>query len=675
MDQFSPLLLEAFGPSWFETGSLSLYFRQATTDDEPVQAYLDRPATPGPDSQVKAWMTEPSGVLVAEGTASVGNPSEPSAIFSRDLRPVVSEQLRILHDVHAGDSLGEITVLLNGDEQRRLVAEQLITEPLDWYTESSPWGGPIASPSATVRLLYDELLAPFRTSLGTRVGLFGAIEIRYFGGPIYLDREYHVSGKIVAVSETPKTEVLWFDSWASEPDGRQLVRMRMMLRQMKASSPLYPEMAEGSEDGSSSRAPSAGPEKLGARRAMELDLGPEVREFRLEIREWIERNTPDGLADLAPWSLPSTGSTNLADERERATSDPAYRQWEQNLIAAGLICPNWPKEYGGRGLSPIEMVVFEEECQRAGVPRIERGLAERIAGPAILIHGTPEQKAYFLPRIVTATDVYCQGYSEPDHGSDLAAIETKGVVDGDEVVISGHKIWTSGAKRANMIFILCRTDPSAPRHRGISYVLAPFSPDNGIELSPVMQLNGSSQFCEEFFEGTRAPLFNVIGGLNNGWRPAMSTLAFERGGKATILHLGFEIQFWDLVRDVQARGLNADPLVRQQLAWAYTRISVMRYAGLRLTAQIAAGKEPGPEASIAKVFRSEYHRRFGEIALDLMGANGLIRPEGEGYSLSYWQDVFLSSRAATLMSGTSEIQRNIIGERALGLPKEPSIVG
>jgi hypothetical protein len=245
MDQFPPLLVEAFGPSWFETGSLSLYFRQATTDDEPVQAFLEGPSAPDPDAQVKAWMTEASGSLVAEGSASVGNPSYPTALFSRDLRPVDPEQLRILRNVHAGDSLGEITVLLNGDEQRRLVAEGLITESLEWYTDASPWGEPIASPSATVRLLYDEVLAPLKASLGTRVGLFGAIEIRYLAGPIFLDREYRISGEIVAVSETPKTEAFWYDSWASAPDGQRLAQMRMLLRQMKASSPLYPEMAEG----------------------------------------------------------------------------------------------------------------------------------------------------------------------------------------------------------------------------------------------------------------------------------------------------------------------------------------------------------------------------------------------------------------------------------------------
>ncbi len=245
MDQFPPLLVEAFGPSWFETGSLSLYFRKATTDDEPVQAFLERPATSEPDAQVKAWMADASGSLIAEGSASVGTPSAPTALFARDLRPVDPAELRMLRDVHAGDSLGEITVLLNGDEQRRLVAEGLITEPLEWYTEASPWGGPIASPSATVRLLYDEILAPLKASLGTRVGLFGAIEIRYLSGPIFLDCEYRISGEIVAVCETPKTEAFWYDSWAIAPSGQRLAQMRMLLRQMKASSPLYPEMAEG----------------------------------------------------------------------------------------------------------------------------------------------------------------------------------------------------------------------------------------------------------------------------------------------------------------------------------------------------------------------------------------------------------------------------------------------
>ena len=242
MDQFVPLLLAVFGPKWFETGSLSLYFRTATSDDEPVQAFIEGPTGARTDSQVKAWMTEQAGGLVAEGTASVGSPSEVTALYARDFRPVDPSQLRMLHDVHPGDSLGNIEVFLDGDEQRQLVRDGLITEPIEWYTEASPWGGAIASPSATVRLLYDQLLTPLKASLGTRVGLFGAIEVRYFSGPLLLDRTYGISGEIVAVSETPKTEAFWYDSWATSPDGTKIAQMRMMLRQMKASSPLYPEL-------------------------------------------------------------------------------------------------------------------------------------------------------------------------------------------------------------------------------------------------------------------------------------------------------------------------------------------------------------------------------------------------------------------------------------------------
>jgi len=251
MDPFAPLLVDAFGQSWFETGSLSLYFRHGTVKGDPVQALIERPAGSGTDSQVRAWMIEPDGTVVAEGTASLGSPSEPTAIFARDLRPVDPQQLRILRNVHPRDHLGDLEIHVDGDEQRRLVKEQLIAEPLTWYTEASPWDGPIAAPSTVVRLLFSELTASLIASQGPRVGLFGAIEIRFLLGPIHLDRTYRVSGDVVAVSETPKTEVLWFDSWASDPDGRQLVRMRMMLRQMKAASPLYPELAGGAGKGSS----------------------------------------------------------------------------------------------------------------------------------------------------------------------------------------------------------------------------------------------------------------------------------------------------------------------------------------------------------------------------------------------------------------------------------------
>ena len=398
------------------------------------------------------------------------------------------------------------------------------------------------------------------------------------------------------------------------------------------------------------------------------DLGEEAHDFRMQIRSWLADNVPPGLAELAQWNLPN----NRFDHRAQALASPQYQEWERRLADAHLICPSWPVEYGGSGFAPVQMLVWAEECVRAGIPRVERGMGERLVGPAILAHGTSEQKACFLPRIVSGEDIYCQGYSEPDHGSDLAAVQTKGVVDGDEIVIQGQKIWTSGAQRANMIFILCRTDPDAPRHRGLSYVLARFAPDNGIEWRPVRQLTGEANFCHDFFDGTRAPLFNVIGGLNNGWRPAMTTLGFERGGSATVIYLGFELEFWDLVRDLQSAGLTSDPLVRQQLAWAYTQVALMRFHGQRLAARMVAGGQPGPEAAIVKAFRTEYHRRFGEIAINLTGAAGMIRPDAENYSVSRWQEIFLASRAGTIYSGTSEIQRNIMAERGLGLPREPS---
>jgi len=300
-------------------------------------------------------------------------------------------------------------------------------------------------------------------------------------------------------------------------------------------------------------------------------------------------------------------------------------------------------------------------------------MGESLVGPSILVHGTQEQKDHFLPRIVAGADAYCQGFSEPGHGSDLAAVETRGEIVGDEIVVTGQKVWTSGAAAANMIFVLCRTDPDAKTvHAGLSYVLLPFT-GPGVEFRPIRQLSGAAEFCEDFLDGVPAPLFNVIGGVNNGWRVAMTTLGHERGGRATVAHLRFEREFWSLVDTARKYGKDTDPLVRQQLAWAYTQVQLMRFSGLRTLAQVAEGRQPGPEASINKLQWSEYHKRLGEIAMNIVGADALVRPDGDGYPTSPWQDTFLASRAGTIYSGTSEIQRNIIGERALGLPKEPRV--
>jgi alkylation response protein AidB-like acyl-CoA dehydrogenase len=403
---------------------------------------------------------------------------------------------------------------------------------------------------------------------------------------------------------------------------------------------------------------------------MELDLGPELEAFRGEIREWIHANRPSGLEELADWRSP--GMAGSARQIGMATEHPLYAEWDATLAEARLICPQWPEHYGGRGLSSAQLAVLNEEFHRAGLPRVQRGMGESLVGPSIIVHGTDEQRAHFLPRIISGEDRYCQGFSEPNHGSDLAAVETRGLVDGEEIVISGQKVWTSGAHRATTIFLLCRTDPSAPKHRGLSYVLVPMR-DNHIEIRPISQMSGAAEFFEDFFDGARAPLFNVIGGLNNGWRVAMTTLGNERGGRATVQHLAYEREFWELAEEARKLGRTTEPLIRQQLAWAYTQVELMRYSGLRTLAALVAEREPGPEASITKVSWSDYHRRLGELAVDLKGMDSLVRPEGAGYRTGRWQDVFLSSRAGTIYSGTNEIQRNIIGERVLGLPKEPRV--
>lgn len=389
---------------------------------------------------------------------------------------------------------------------------------------------------------------------------------------------------------------------------------------------------------------------------MELDLGPAAARFRDELRQWLEANRPDDLDDdIDPRRLVYEGG-------------PAVEAWTKRLLDAGYLCVSWPKEYGGRGLTGVEVAVMNEEFARAGVPRVTRGMGEWLVGPSIIVHGTDEQKARFLPRIIDGTDRYCQGFSEPDAGSDLASLQTRGVVDGDEVVITGQKVWTSGAHLANMMFCLCRTDPDAPKHRGISYVLVPMKKhdgtSNGIELRPIKQITGTSGFTETFINEARAPLFNVIGGLDNGWRVAMTTLGNERGGNATTQHVQYQKQFWRIVDEARALGRTADPLVRQRLAWAYTHVEIMRYAGLRTLSEVVARKEPGPGASINKMFWSEYARDVSAWVMNMRGAMSMLGPDR-------WSGDFLTARSGTIWGGTAQVQRNIVGERVLGLPKEP----
>jgi alkylation response protein AidB-like acyl-CoA dehydrogenase len=394
-----------------------------------------------------------------------------------------------------------------------------------------------------------------------------------------------------------------------------------------------------------------------------VELSPEAREFQLEVREWLKANAP---AELKGRQLPRYRRTG---EVKRLLDE-----WTSRLAEAGYMCVAWPKEYGGRGLGGVEVALLNEEFHRAGVPRITRGMGEQMVGPAIIAHGTPEQKSYFLSRIISGEDRYCQGFSEPNAGSDLASLRTKGVLEGDDIVVNGQKVWTSWFWDATMLFCLCRTDPSAPKHKGISYVLIPIARDgkpNGVEFRPIKQMSGEGHFAETFITGARAPQFNILGGLNNGWRVAMTTLAHERGGGTTTQHTVFREEFWRLVDDARRLGKLEEPRVREQLAWAYSNVEIMRYSGLLMLNAMAAGRDPGPggSASVNKIRWSEYERKLGEIALDTLGPESMV--VGESYNLAPWQQTFLQTRTHTIWGGTAEIQRNIIAERVLGLPKEP----
>ena len=401
--------------------------------------------------------------------------------------------------------------------------------------------------------------------------------------------------------------------------------------------------------------------------------------FRADLRAWIDKHVPEGLADTFDWrvraDLPgSVGRLQTQEELSRAQEHPLFKEWEQRCLEARLVCPAWPEEHGGRGWDAVQLTVLDEECYRAGVPRIDRIQGESMVGPSIILHGTDEQKTRFLPPIISGEHRYCQGFSEPNAGSDLAAVATRGVISGGDIVINGQKLWTSRFTTANMIFILCRTDPEVPKHKGLSYVLAEFSPDNGIDVRPVRSMTGTAEFGEVFLDGVRAPLANVIGGLNNGWQVVQSTLKFERvgGGRATtLLRLAREREFWALVDTARAAGRADDPVVRQQLAWAYSQVEILRFTWLRILADLEAGREPGPEAATWKLAWSEYHARLGDVAATLAGADSLIRPDGDDYPTTSWQDVLLTAPSGRIYAGTSEIQRNIIGERTLGLPREP----
>jgi hypothetical protein len=404
---------------------------------------------------------------------------------------------------------------------------------------------------------------------------------------------------------------------------------------------------------------------------MEVEYPPEAEAFRTRIRAFLAEQLPER------WS----GGGALPPGERRSFA----RQWRRILAARELVAVSWPKEYGGAGLSVIEQVVLAEEFARAGAPEPAENdlLGIQLLGNTLIAVGSEEQKRHFLPRILSGEDRWCQGFSEPEAGSDLASVRTRAVLDGDEWVVNGQKIWTSAGPTANRIFVLARTDPDVPKHKGLSLLLVPMD-QPGVEVRPIVNAAGHASFSEVYLTDARTPADNVVGGVGGGWSTAMTLLGFERGSQVTTAAIDFGRDLKRLHELAKDRGLHTDPHIRDELAWCYSRVQIMRYQGYRGLTLLLDGRRPGPDAAISKVIWSEYFRRHTELAAEILGletlgpegpGNGaaLIIPEaGTPNSAACWMDELLYARAATIYAGSSQIQRNVIGERLLGLPKEPS---
>ncbi|MGH9001084.1 MAG: acyl-CoA dehydrogenase family protein [Acidimicrobiia bacterium] len=386
---------------------------------------------------------------------------------------------------------------------------------------------------------------------------------------------------------------------------------------------------------------------------------PSEAAFREEVRTWLGEHLVGPYAEIG-------SGRNLADEAHWEVR----LAWERLLGEAGWIGLAWPQAYGGRGATIAEEVIFNVEYARAGAPGRLSIFGEGLLGPTLLAYGTEEQKQRFLPGILAATELWCQGYSEPGAGSDLAAVATKGVLDGDEWVVTGQKVWTTLAQVADWCFVVTRTDPGVPAHQGISYLLVPMR-QPGVTVRPLKQITGTAEFNEVFFDEARTPADMVVGPVNGGWKVAMATLGFERGTATLAMQQAFEAELWDIVDLARKNGSLDDSLIRQRLADAYVGVKIMGYNSMRMLTALARTGTLGPEASIGKLYWSQWHRDLGELAMDIYGPAGQILTGGGEYGLDDRQGSFLFARAETIYAGSSEIQKNIVGERVLGLPREP----
>jgi alkylation response protein AidB-like acyl-CoA dehydrogenase len=395
---------------------------------------------------------------------------------------------------------------------------------------------------------------------------------------------------------------------------------------------------------------------------LDFTLTPDQEAFRQRVRSWLQTNIPDDWTKFGMSEVP------------RPEAYAFLRKWQATLFDAGFIGITWPKEYGGQGLTFVEEMILHQEMALQKAPPMLNVLGVGMAGPTIIAYGTEEQKQRYPARILSCEEIWCQGYSEPNAGSDLASLQTRAVKDGEHWVINGQKVWTSLAHIADWMMLLARTDPAAPKHKGITYFLLDMKTP-GVTVKPLKQLTGDAEFNEIFFDNVRVHESRVLGGVNNGWAVGLTTLMYER------LALGFGLQvrlrisvdqLVDMARRMEKNGRAAtkDPVMRQKLAQLWIDTESLKYTGARAVTKLLKGELPGPEASTGKMMWVETHQRLQELAMEIQGPySQLARGGAAAIDGGMWQYSFLRSRANSIEGGTTEIQKNIIGERVLGLPK------
>jgi alkylation response protein AidB-like acyl-CoA dehydrogenase len=394
---------------------------------------------------------------------------------------------------------------------------------------------------------------------------------------------------------------------------------------------------------------------------MDFNYSAEDESFRRELRAWLEANVTEEMRRPQLGFMYEEGEE---DWRRRLA-------WHRRMHTAGWVGIGWPTEYGGRAASLTQRLIYEEEIARANPPELVNGVGIGLVGPTMLVWGSEEQKQRYLPKILAAEEIWCQGYSEPNAGSDLASLQTRAVEEGDYFIVNGQKVWTSDAHHADLCILLARTDPQAPKHRGISYLLVDMhSP--GVTVRPLVQITGDHSFNEVFFEDVKVPKKNLLGPKNQGWQVAITTLSFERSGVGSGRMTTDPMELVALARLVEHNGRPAseDPSVRDKITRLLCEAHALKYTGYRQLTRRLKRQPPGPESSVMKLAASELNLRVNGFAMELLGPYSQFEYRApHALDQGKWSYRMLAARALTIGGGTSEVQHNIIGERVLGLPK------